>query len=127
MNLDGTTLTGQDPDWVAIGYSASLMSCGALGYLKSAKPSSIFTGLVYGGIAGLGAYFSSIDHSEKGHYLNFINSAALVFTTGKKFYKTQTLIPLGLVCALSTAMAVRSSKKIFIDPLFNQDNNSDIS
>jgi len=103
------------PDWVAIGYSTSLISCGYLGYLKSAKPGSIFTGLIYGGIAGVGAYFSSVDQTEKGHYLNFINSTALVFTTGKKYYKTGKLIPLGLVCGLSTCMAIRSSKIIFLD------------
>ena len=102
-------------DWVAIGYSASLMSFGYLGYLKSARPNSIFTGLIYGGIAGVGAYFSSVDQTERGHYLNFINSVALVFTTGKKYYKTGKVIPLGLVCGLSTCMAIRSSKIIFLD------------
>ena len=108
-------------DWIAYGYSTSLVACGFLGYLKSRRTNTIITGLIYGGLASIGAYKSSKD--IKGHYLNLITSLSLTLSTAPKFYKTKVFIPVGMVCCLSIGMALRSSNILLIDSKNKEDGN----
>ena len=100
-------------DWIPCCYSASLITAGIYGYIKTGLTHSIPTGLIFGGLAGYGAYCSTKDFSD--HYLNLGNSFLLTLSTGHRFYKSKKLLPIGLIACFSVCMAIRSSYLLLVN------------
>merc|ERR1712179_55919 len=102
-----------DIDVIPCCYSASLITGGIYGYIKTGLAHSIPTGFIFGALAGYGAYRSTKDSSDQ--YLNLGTSFLLTLSTGHRFYKSKKLVPIGLIACFSFLMAVRSSYLLIVD------------
>lgn len=93
-------------DWLSYGYAAAVTSGGLIGFIKAGSKASLGAGLLFGGLAGLGAYRSSAD--SKDVWLSLGVSASLGVLMGQKFLKTRKFMPAGLTAVLSVGILVKS-------------------
>ncbi|KAK0143298.1 Transmembrane protein 14C [Merluccius polli] len=107
-------------DWVGYGYAALVASGGVMGYVKAVCPledlkvstavldfppgsvPSLAAGLLFGGLAGLGAYQVSNDPTNI--WVSLATSGALTGIMGKRFYGSRKFMPAGLVAGVSVLM-----------------------
>jgi len=94
-----------NPDWLAYGYSAAVTSGGLMGYMKAGSTISLAAGLLFGGIAGFGAYRMSND--PKDVWVSLGVSSVLGVMMGQRFIKSGKFMPAGLTCVLSCGMAAK--------------------
>jgi len=92
-------------DLLSYGYSAAVVSGGLVGFLKKGSKISLAAGLLFGGLAGYGAYRSSSD--SKDVWLSLGVSTSLGFVMGKKFYTGGKFMPAGLTALLSAGMVAK--------------------
>nr|CAB3267044.1 transmembrane protein 14C-like [Phallusia mammillata] len=92
-------------DWVSFAYAATVASGGIIGYVKAGSSVSLGAGILFGGLAGLGAYRSSVDSSDI--WLSLGISLSLGGLMGYRFYNSRKFMPAGLVAVLSIAMVAR--------------------
>jgi len=91
-----------DTDWVSYCYAAAVTSGGVLGFVKAGSTASLGAGVLFGGLAGLGAYRSG--NNSKDVWISLAVSASLSALMGQKFYNTRKFMPAGLTAALSIGM-----------------------
>ncbi|XP_010884067.1 transmembrane protein 14C isoform X2 [Esox lucius] len=89
-------------DWVGYGYAALIASGGAMGYVKARSVPSLAAGLLFGGLAGVGAY--QISQDPQNIWVSLVTSGALAGVMGKRFYSSRKVMPAGLMAALSILM-----------------------
>ncbi|XP_071402879.1 transmembrane protein 14C isoform X2 [Centroberyx affinis] len=89
-------------DWVGYGYAALVASGGVMGYVKAGSVPSLAAGLLFGGLAGLGAY--QISNDPKNIWVSLATSGALTGVMGKRFYGSRKFMPAGLVAGASLLM-----------------------
>ncbi|CAL8311875.1 unnamed protein product [Merluccius merluccius] len=89
-------------DWVGYGYAAVVASGGVMGYVKAGSVPSLAAGLLFGGLAGLGAYQVSNDPTNI--WVSLATSGALTGVMGKRFYGSRKFMPAGLVAGVSVLM-----------------------
>jgi len=94
-----------NPDWLAYGYSAAVTSGGLMGYMKAGSTISLAAGLLFGGIAGFGAYRMSND--PKDVWVSLGVSSMLGVMMGQRFIRSGKFMPAGLTCVLSCGMAAK--------------------
>ncbi|CAL8293158.1 unnamed protein product [Lota lota] len=89
-------------DWVGYGYAALVASGGVMGYVKAGNVPSLAAGLLFGGLAGLGAYQVSNDPTNI--WVSLATSGALTGVMAKRFYGSRKFMPAGLVAGASLLM-----------------------
>ncbi|XP_056155319.1 transmembrane protein 14C isoform X2 [Lampris incognitus] len=89
-------------DWVGYGYAALVASGGVVGYVKAGSVPSLAAGLLFGGLAGFGAY--QISNDPTNIWVSFATSGALAGIMGKRFYGSRKFMPAGLVAGASLLM-----------------------
>ncbi|XP_077410961.1 transmembrane protein 14C isoform X2 [Vanacampus margaritifer] len=94
-------------DWVGYGYAALVASGGVIGYVKAGSVPSLAAGLLFGGLAGVGAYQISNDPTTSG---------ALTGVMGKRFYGSRKFMPAGLIAGASLLMVGKLSMALLNKP-----------
>ncbi|XP_070709217.1 transmembrane protein 14C isoform X2 [Pempheris klunzingeri] len=89
-------------DWVGYGYAALVASGGVMGYVKAGSVPSLAAGLLFGGLAGFGAYQTSNDPNNV--WVSLATSGALTGIMGKRFYGSRKFMPAGLMAGASFLM-----------------------
>ncbi|XP_061821452.1 transmembrane protein 14C [Nerophis lumbriciformis] len=101
-------------DWVGYGYAALVASGGVIGYVKAGSVPSLAAGLLFGGIAGVGAYQVSNDPNNV--LLSLATSGALTGIMGKRFYGSRKFMPAGLMAGASLLMVAKLSMVLLSKP-----------
>uniref|UniRef100_UPI0037E9BA77 transmembrane protein 14C isoform X2 n=2 Tax=Semicossyphus pulcher TaxID=241346 RepID=UPI0037E9BA77 len=101
-------------DWVGYGYAALIASGGAIGYVKAGSVPSLAAGLLFGGLAGLGAY--QISNDPKNVWVSLATSGALTGVMGKRFYGSRKFMPAGLMAGASLLMVGKLSLALLQKP-----------
>uniref|UniRef100_A0AAZ3RP27 Transmembrane protein 14C n=1 Tax=Oncorhynchus tshawytscha TaxID=74940 RepID=A0AAZ3RP27_ONCTS len=89
-------------DWVGYGYAALIASGGVMGYVKARSVPSLAAGLLFGSLAGVGAYQISQDPTNI--WVSLVTSGALAGVMGKRFYGSRKMMPAGMMAAASLLM-----------------------
>ncbi|XP_048030304.1 transmembrane protein 14C isoform X4 [Megalobrama amblycephala] len=89
-------------DWAGYGYAALVASGGVIGYVKAGSVPSLAAGLLFGGLAGFGAYQTSQD--PKNIWVSLAASGTLAAIMGKRFYSSRKIMPAGLIAGASALM-----------------------
>ncbi|XP_016090089.1 transmembrane protein 14C-like isoform X1 [Sinocyclocheilus grahami] len=92
-------------DWAGYGYAALVASGGVIGYVKAGSVPSLAAGLLFGGLAGFGAYQTSQD--PKNIFPLLAASGTLAAIMGKRFYNSRKIIPAGLIAGASVLMLAK--------------------
>ncbi|XP_042254734.1 transmembrane protein 14C isoform X2 [Thunnus albacares] len=89
-------------DWVGYGYAALVASGGVMGYVKAGSVPSLAAGLLFGSMAGFGAY--QISNDPNNVWVSLGTSSALAAVMGKRFYGSRKFMPAGLMAGASLLM-----------------------
>ncbi|XP_053776383.1 transmembrane protein 14C isoform X3 [Desmodus rotundus] len=89
--------------WIGFGYAALVTSGGIIGYAKAGSVPSLAAGLLFGGLAGLGAYQLSQD--PRNIWVFLATSGTLAGIMGMRFYHSGKFMPAGLIAGARTKMA----------------------
>ncbi|KAJ3610999.1 hypothetical protein NHX12_021015 [Muraenolepis orangiensis] len=101
-------------DWVGYGYAALVATGGVMGYVKAGSVPSLAAGLVFGGLAGFGAY--QVSNDPRNIWVSLATSGALTGVMGKRFYGSRKFMPAGLVAGASLLMAAKLSMALLQKP-----------
>ncbi|XP_032039011.1 transmembrane protein 14C-like [Aythya fuligula] len=101
-------------DWVGLGYAALVASGGIIGYVRAGSVPSLAAGLLFGGLAGLGAYQQAQD--PKNIWLSLVASGTLSAVMGMRFYNSRKAMP-GLIAGASILMVGRLGLQMMEKPL----------
>uniref|UniRef100_A0A4W4GB27 Transmembrane protein 14C n=1 Tax=Electrophorus electricus TaxID=8005 RepID=A0A4W4GB27_ELEEL len=82
-------------DWVGYGYAALVASGGVMGYVKAGSVPSLAAGLLFGGLAGFGAY--QVSQDPQNIWVSLVTSGTLGAIMGKRFYSSRKIMPAGVV------------------------------
>ncbi|XP_023661885.1 transmembrane protein 14C isoform X2 [Paramormyrops kingsleyae] len=92
-------------DWAGYGYAALVASGGVFGYVKAGSVPSLAAGLLFGSLAGVGAYQMSCDPGNI--WLSLATSGTLSGIMGTRFLKSRKFMPAGLIAGVSLLMVGR--------------------
>ncbi|XP_031523183.1 transmembrane protein 14C [Papio anubis] len=81
--------------WFGFGYAALVASGGIIGYVKAGSVPSLAAGLLFGSLAGLGAYQLSQD--PRNVWVFLATSGTLAGIMGMRFYNSGKFMPAGLI------------------------------
>ncbi|XP_040209646.1 transmembrane protein 14C [Rana temporaria] len=101
-------------EWFGFGYAALVATGGVIGYVKAGSVPSLAAGLLFGGLAGLGAY--QMSHDSKNIILSLIASGSLAGVMGYRFYSSGKLMPAGIIAGASLLMLGRLGVKMLEKP-----------
>ncbi|KAM9712684.1 transmembrane protein 14C isoform 2-T2 [Menidia menidia] len=101
-------------DWVGYGYATLIASGGVIGYAKAGSVPSLAAGLLFGGLAGFGAY--QISNDPKNIWVSLATSGVLTGVMGKRFYGSRKLMPAGLMAGASLLMVGKLSLALLQKP-----------
>ncbi|XP_029005137.1 transmembrane protein 14C isoform X2 [Betta splendens] len=101
-------------DWVGYGYAALVASGGVVGYVKAGSVPSLAAGLLFGGLAGYGAY--QISNDPNNVWVSLVTSGALSGLMGKRFYASRKFMPAGLVAGASLLLVGKLSLTLLQRP-----------
>ncbi|XP_071409345.1 transmembrane protein 14C-like isoform X2 [Pithys albifrons albifrons] len=105
---------GMAVDWFGFGYAALVTSGGLIGYAKAGSVPSLAAGLLFGGLAGLGAY--QLSQNPSNIWLSLITSGTLSAIMGTRFYNSRKFMPAGLIAGVSLLMVGRLALKMLEKP-----------
>ncbi|TRZ25419.1 hypothetical protein HGM15179_001737 [Zosterops borbonicus] len=100
-------------DWLGFGYAALVAAGGVVGYAKAGSVPSLAAGLLFGGLAGLGAYQQSKD--PKNVWLSLVASGTLTTVMGMRFYNSKKAMP-GIIAGaryLSWPLRSKTESSVF--------------
>ncbi|XP_036377445.1 transmembrane protein 14C [Megalops cyprinoides] len=89
-------------DWAGYGYAALVASGGIMGYVKAGSVPSLAAGLLFGGVAGIGAY--RVSQNPKDVWVSLAASGTLAGIMGMRFFKSRKFMPAGLMATASVLM-----------------------
>ncbi|XP_026779784.1 transmembrane protein 14C isoform X2 [Pangasianodon hypophthalmus] len=92
-------------DWAGYGYAALVASGGVMGYVKAGSVPSLAAGLLFGGLAGFGAY--QMSHNPQNIWVSLATSGTLAALMGKRFYNSRKIMPAGIVAGASILMLAK--------------------
>ncbi|XP_076017224.1 transmembrane protein 14C [Genypterus blacodes] len=101
-------------DWLGYGYAALVASGGVMGYVKAGSVPSLAAGLIFGGLAGVGAY--QISNDPQNIWVSLVTSGALAGVMGKRFYGSRKFMPAGLMAGASLLMMGKLSLTLLQKP-----------
>ncbi|XP_006864187.1 PREDICTED: transmembrane protein 14C [Chrysochloris asiatica] len=91
--------------WFGFGYAALVATGGIIGYAKAGSVPSLAAGLLFGGLAGLGAYQLSQD--PRNVWVFLATSGTLAGIMGIRFYNSGKFMPAGLIAGASLLMVAK--------------------
>ncbi|XP_071780456.1 transmembrane protein 14C-like isoform X2 [Centroberyx gerrardi] len=89
-------------DWIGLSYAALVSSGGIMGYVKAGSVTSLVAGLLFGLLAGIGAYLAS--QNPKNVWLSLGTSGTLAVVMGMRFLNSWKFMPAGLMALASGLM-----------------------
>ncbi|XP_029930266.1 transmembrane protein 14C-like [Myripristis murdjan] len=89
-------------DWVGFIYAALVSSGGIMGYVKAGSVTSLAAGLLFGLLAGIGAYLAS--RNPKNVWLSLGTAGTLAVVMGVRFLNSWKFMPAGLMALVSGLM-----------------------
>ncbi|CAH1390286.1 unnamed protein product [Nezara viridula] len=92
-------------------YAVVLAAGGTYGYVKSGSLPSLAAGVLFGSAIGMGAY--QVSKNPENFYLALGTSTVLSGVMGSRFYSSGKIMPAGVICGISVAMALRYAYKGF--------------
>ncbi|XP_051880873.1 transmembrane protein 14A [Pristis pectinata] len=92
-------------DWISYSYAGVVTVSGIIGYMRRGSLMSLITGLLFGSLAGYGAYQTSNDPQNV--RISLITAGVLTVAMGMRYQKSGRLIPAGLVAGFSLLMILR--------------------
>ncbi|MBN3285873.1 TM14C protein, partial [Polyodon spathula] len=107
-------VTNMSVEWIGFGYAALVASGGIIGYVKAGSVPSLAAGLLFGSLAGLGAYQMSQD--PKNVWMSLVASGTLTGVMGMRFFNTGKFMPAGLIAGASVLMLGRIGMKMLQKP-----------
>lgn len=109
------TILGREmpADLVSIAYAALVAAGGSIGYFKSGSAASLYAGLAFGSILGVGAYMTSVNPSN--YFLTLGTSSVLGGVMGFRFMRSGKFMPAGLIALMSLGMVLRFSVRALSD------------
>ncbi|XP_069007615.1 transmembrane protein 14C isoform X1 [Embiotoca jacksoni] len=108
------SVSNMSVDWVGYGYATLIASGGVIGYVKAGSVPSLAAGVLFGGLAGFGAY--QISNDPKNIWVSLATSGALSGIMGKRFYGSRKFMPAGLMAATSLVMVGKLSLAMLQKP-----------
>uniref|UniRef100_A0A8D1CA45 Transmembrane protein 14C n=1 Tax=Sus scrofa TaxID=9823 RepID=A0A8D1CA45_PIG len=100
--------------WIGFGYAALVASGGIIGYAKAGSVPSLAAGLLFGGLAGLGAYQLSQD--PRNIWVFLVTSGTLAGIMGMRFYHSGKFMPAGLIAGASLLMVAKLGISVLSKP-----------
>uniref|UniRef100_A0A8D0BLN1 Transmembrane protein 14C n=1 Tax=Salvator merianae TaxID=96440 RepID=A0A8D0BLN1_SALMN len=101
-------------DWIGFGYATLVASGGMIGYAKAGSIPSLAAGLLFGGLAGYGAY--QVSQDPKNIWLSLLASGTLAGIMSLRFYNSGKFMPAGLIAGASLLMVGRLGLKMLEKP-----------
>ncbi|XP_074642457.1 transmembrane protein 14C-like [Tubulanus polymorphus] len=92
-------------DYIGYGYAAFIALGGIFGYVKAGSTMSLLSGLVCGGLLGVGAF--QLSENPQNVHLALGTSVFLSGMMGFRFVNSGKFMPAGMVAVVSVLMAVR--------------------
>ncbi|KAK2859335.1 hypothetical protein Q5P01_003955 [Channa striata] len=112
--LSRTQVSNMSVDWLGYGYAALVASGGVIGYVKAGSVPSLAAGLLFGGLAGFGAY--QISNDPNNVWVSLATSGTLAGLMGKRFYASKKFMPAGLVAGASLLLVGKLSLTLLQKP-----------
>lgn len=100
--------------YLGFGYAALVATGGIIGYAKAGSVPSLAAGLLFGGLAGLGAYQLSQD--PRNVWVFLATSGTLAGIMGMRFYNSGKFMPAGLIAGASLLMVAKVGMNILSSP-----------
>lgn len=91
--------------YFGFGYAALVATGGIIGYAKAGSVPSLAAGLLFGSLAGLGAYQLSQD--PRNIWVFLATSGTLAGIMGMRFYHSGKFMPAGLIAGASLLMVAK--------------------
>ncbi|XP_021241830.1 transmembrane protein 14C-like isoform X1 [Numida meleagris] len=114
MRLKQIHIFSMAVDWIGFGYAALVTSGGLIGYAKAGSVPSLAAGLLFGSLAGLGAY--QLSQNPSNVWISLITSGTLTAVMGTRFYNSGKFMPAGLIAGVSLLMVGRLALKMVEKP-----------
>ncbi|XP_006024548.1 transmembrane protein 14A [Alligator sinensis] len=92
-------------DWIGFGYAVLLAAGGAMGYVRKGSKISLVAGLIFGSVAGYGAY--CVTHDPRDVKISLFSAFLLTIVMGVRFKRSKKLMPAGLIAGISLLMILR--------------------
>eukprot|EP00090_Calanus_glacialis_P010387 TRINITY_DN1876_c1_g1_i1.p2 TRINITY_DN1876_c1_g1~~TRINITY_DN1876_c1_g1_i1.p2 ORF type:complete len:101 (-),score=27.68 TRINITY_DN1876_c1_g1_i1:151-453(-) len=92
-------------DYLGYLYALLIAGGGIMGYIKAGSVMSLAMGMLFGTLAGLGAYRTSINSQQ--YVLGLVVSLAMFARFAQSFYQTGKVMPAGVVMVCSLVMVLR--------------------
>ncbi|PWA18166.1 transmembrane protein 14C isoform X1 [Gambusia affinis] len=114
LNNGSACASNMSVDWIGYGYATLVASGGVVGYVKAGSVPSLAAGLLFGGLAGFGAY--QISNDPNNVWVSLATSGALSAIMGKRFYGSRKFMPAGLMAGASLLMVGKLSLTLLQKP-----------
>ncbi|XP_054893299.1 transmembrane protein 14C isoform X1 [Poeciliopsis prolifica] len=114
LNNGSACASNMTVDWIGYGYATLVASGGVVGYVKAGSVPSLAAGLLFGGLAGFGAY--QISNDPNNVWVSLATSGALSAVMGKRFYGSRKFMPAGLIAGASLLMVGKLSLTLLQKP-----------
>ncbi|XP_019343980.1 transmembrane protein 14A isoform X2 [Alligator mississippiensis] len=88
-------------DWIGFGYAVLLAAGGAMGYVRKGSKISLVAGLIFGSVAGYGAY--CVTHDPRDVKISLFSAFLLTIVMGVRFKRSKKLMPAGLIAGIRIA------------------------
>ncbi|XP_007892232.1 transmembrane protein 14A isoform X2 [Callorhinchus milii] len=92
-------------DWIGYTYATLVTVGGILGYTRKGSVMSLISGLLFGSLAGYGAY--QVSSAPRDVTVSLITAGLLTAIMGIRFRKSGKFMPAGLVAGISFYMVLR--------------------
>ncbi|XP_078398029.1 transmembrane protein 14A [Cetorhinus maximus] len=92
-------------DWISYSYAAIVTVGGILGYTRRGSVMSLISGLLFGSLAGYGAY--QVSNDPQNVKISLITAGILATVMGVRYRRSGKLIPAGLIAGISLFMVLR--------------------
>ncbi|XP_020366103.1 transmembrane protein 14A [Rhincodon typus] len=92
-------------DWISYSYAAIVMVGGILGYTWKGSVMSLMSGLLFGSLAGYGAY--QVSNDPRNVKISLLTAGILTTVMGVRYKRSGKVIPAGLIAGISLFMVLR--------------------
>ncbi|XP_043535173.1 transmembrane protein 14A [Chiloscyllium plagiosum] len=92
-------------DWISYSYAAIVMVGGILGYVQKGSVMSLMSGLLFGSLAGYGAY--QVSNDPQNVKISLLTAGILTTIMGVRYKRSGKIIPAGLIAGISLFMVLR--------------------